>query len=430
MRIETESVLGGSIVSKLALILASLLLLVPMATAQDAGNPTIAILRFGDAMNIDISSTESGVLDVLEAFGYISADERATLAGRARLDGDNISIVWGDAAFDFANAALAVDAALDAGADVLVTLSTPMTQAAINITSDMDAPPAIIFAAVFDAAAAGIAESACEKPAHVAGTEASTPYEEVLPLLLVQDPDLQVIGTIFNPAEASSVAGAEAIVAAGENLGLSVEQTSVTGMADLRAATQSLVNKGAAIILLPVDQTTLGGLPAILAVANEYGIPIFHANMQALNVGATVTAGYNLLFEQGIRAGRILVGHLNGDIDIANTAIYSGTSMGVGVNLDSAAEQGVEISADLLDMAGRSIEDGAQLLSQAEAVARVEATGLSLDDMPRVKQYVESGFPPGGGLPSDISQLIVRIIAHPAGMAFQQEFLAGLACAE
>ena len=199
----------------------------------------------------------------------------------------------------------------------------------------------------------------------------------MLPLLLVQDPDLQVIGTIFNPAEASSVAGAEAIVAAGEGLGLSVEQTSVTGMADLRAATQSLVNKGVAIILLPVDQTTLGGLPAILAVANEYGIPIFHANMQALSVGATVTAGYNLLFEQGIRAGRILVGHLNGDIDIANTAIFSETSIGVGVNLDSAADQGVEISADLMDLAGRTIEDGARQMSQAEAIARIESTGMS-----------------------------------------------------
>ena len=406
------------------------LLLAPAALAQDGGNPTVAILRFGDAGGADISSTETGVLDMLEAYEYISADERAELAGRAGLEGDNINIVWGDAAFEFTNAALAVDSALDQGADVLVTLSTPMTQAAINATGDMDDPPVIIFAAVFDAAAAGIAESACEKPAHVGGAEASTPYEEVLPLLLIQDPDLEVIGTIFNPAEASSVAGADAIVAAGEALGLTVEQASVTGMADLRAATQSLINKGAAIILLPVDQTTLGGLPAILAVANEYGIPIFHANMQALSVGATVTAGYNLLFEQGIRAGRILVGHLNGDIDIANTAIYSQSSMGVGVNLDTAADQGVEISADLMDMAGRTIEDDALLLSRAEAVARVEATGLSMDNMPRVKQAVESGFPEGGGLPGNTSQLIVRVLSHPAAKAFQQEFLAGLACPE
>ena len=411
-------------------LFAMMLLLAPAALAQDGGNPTVAILRFGDAGGVDISSTETGVLDMLEAYGYISEDERAELAGRAGLEGDNINIVWGDAAFEFTNAALAVESALDQGADVLVTLSTPMTQAAINATSDMEDPPAIIFAAVFDAAAAGIAESACEKPAHVGGAEASTPYEEVLPLLLLQDPDLEVIGTIFNPAEASSVAGADAIVAAGEALGLTVEQASVTGMADLRAATQSLINKGAAIILLPVDQTTLGGLPAILAVANDYGIPIFHANMQALSVGATVTAGYNLLFEQGIRAGRILVGHLNGDIDIANTAIYSQSSMGVGVNLDSAADQGVEISADLMDMAGRTIEDDALLLSQAEAVARVEATGLSLDNMPRVKQAVESGFPPEGGLPDNTSRLIVRVLVHPAAKEFQQEFLAGLACPE
>lgn len=415
----------------IAVSLLFFLLAAPIASAQDMDNPTIAILRFGDANGADFSTSETGVLDVLEAFGKISADERAELAGRASLEGEYISIVWGDAGFEFTNAALAVEKALDQGADALVTLSTPMTQAALNATGDMDDPPVIVFAAVFNAAAAGIAESACEKPAHVTGVEAKTPYEEVLPLLLVQDPDLQIIGTIFNPAEASSVAGADAIVDAGEALGLTVEQASVTGAADLRAATQGLINKDVAIILLPVDETTLGGLPAILAVANEYGVPIFHSNMQALSVGATVGAGYELFFEQGIRAGRILVGYLNGDIDIANTAIFSETSMGVGVNLDSAAEQGVEIAADLMDMAGRIVEDGARFVSEAEVVARLEATGLSLEDMPRVKQYVERGLSlPDSGLPGEISQIIVRILASPAGSEFQQEFLAGLACAE
>ncbi len=106
----------------IAFILLFVLLLAPLATAQDNDNPTVAILRFGNAVGEDISSTESGVLDMLEAYEYISAEERAELAGRAPLEGDNISIVWGDAAFEFANAAPVVDNALDQGADALVTL--------------------------------------------------------------------------------------------------------------------------------------------------------------------------------------------------------------------------------------------------------------------------------------------------------------------
>ena len=183
-------------------------------------------------------------------------------------------------------------------------LSTPMTQAAINATSDMDIPPAIIFAAVFNAAAAGIAESACEKPAHVAGAEASTPYEEVLPLLLVQDPDLQTIGTIFNPAEASSVAGAEAIVAAGENLGLNVEQTSVTGMADLRAATQSLANKGRGHHLAAGRSDDAGRFACHLGGRQR----IWHPHLPCQYAGAELWAprsppATSCLHEQGIRAG-------------------------------------------------------------------------------------------------------------------------------
>ena len=54
----------------------------------------------------------------------------------------------------------------------------------------------------------------------------------------------------------------------------------------------------------------------------------------------------------------MLVAHLNGDIDIAATAINLSTSTGVGVNVDAAAAQEVEIVDELMEQAYMVMVEG------------------------------------------------------------------------
>ena len=176
-------------------ILFLLVLALPLASAglaQDADKPTVAILRFGPHVSYDL--VDDGFLSALMAGGMISEAEFEILSEGADLDGENIRIVWNDAGYDHANTTIMVEAALDEGADVLVAYSTPVTQAATLITSEMDEPAPLIFTSVYDPFEAGIARSSCVKPPNVAGVQLFTPYEEIVPLLLLQDPDIQVIG--------------------------------------------------------------------------------------------------------------------------------------------------------------------------------------------------------------------------------------------
>ena len=62
-------------------------------------NPTIAILRFGPLPNNDI--TEGAILDVMESYGFISAEENRIFEARRDYEGEHITIYWGDAGFDF-----------------------------------------------------------------------------------------------------------------------------------------------------------------------------------------------------------------------------------------------------------------------------------------------------------------------------------------
>ena len=75
-----EFALGASAARRraLALALVSLSLLLPMVgLADDHAAPTLAFLRFGQSPSFAL--TDMAVLDMLEVYGYIDAEERATL---------------------------------------------------------------------------------------------------------------------------------------------------------------------------------------------------------------------------------------------------------------------------------------------------------------------------------------------------------------
>ena len=343
-------------------LLAFTLLSGAAATTND--RPTLAILRFvgpSDALTI----TEETVLNALQSYGFISADEREALNERSDLHGENLNIIWGDAGAELMRANLMIENALDQGADVLLTLTTPVTRAAVNATLDMDRPPAIIFASVYSPVEAGIAESPCVKPAHVTGVFLDPPYERIIELIPMLDPNISTIGTVFYSTEISGNTGAKSIAAHGQAAGLEVFHAPVNAFSDLRHAIVGLFNRGIDALVLPVDSVTARGLPTISRLAATQGIPLLYGNAEAVFEGATLGMGSYRHADQGLNVGRILSGYLAGDLDIATTGISAITGRTLALNLDVAAAQSVEISDELRAMADIVIEDNQAVVSTA-----------------------------------------------------------------
>ena len=86
-------------------------------------------------------------------------------------------------------------------------------------------------------------------------------------------------------------------------------------------------------------------------VANDHGIPVFGPTPNQVYRGAVVGAGFNNWYGEGLAIARMLIGHLNGTIDIGTIGISSIPSLTVAVNLDAEAEAGIELSDELLAMA-------------------------------------------------------------------------------
>ena len=349
-------------------------LFAPFQIAAQDETPTIGILRFGPASPNSV--TEGAILDVLESYGYISAAENRLLESRLDLDGEKLSIHWGDANFDLPSLSLILDAMFDLDVDVIVSGGNLASLAAVNATSAMEEPTPVLFAYVNAPYGTGIADSPCIKPAHVTGSRATLSYDYVMAALQLQDPDIALVGTIFSSNEATGAYGAERIAAVGAEMGIAVESAGAVTLSDLRPAAYGLVEKGVEAIILPQDTLATQGLPIVTAIANEAGVPVFHPSFSSIALGATIGAGASPQYAQGVNVGIMLAAFLNGELDINRTGIVSSGELAIGVNLDSAEEQGVEISEAVLDEAAAVFRGGRPTKLAPEILASIAKRGV------------------------------------------------------
>lgn len=370
-------VVSRAFLKSLALLPALLIMLLTAlpASAND-DNPTLAFLRFGASPTFAL--TDAAVMDMLEAYGYINADERVTLENGDDLHGENINILIRDAGFDFPTANLMVEDALDEGADIMLTVSTQVGMLAVGAMSDMDDPPALIFAIVTDPHGAGLASATCIKPANVTGTLMHIDYEEYASLAYKQDPDFQTIGLLASADDPATPYYVATIEHTGEQLGFTVEVATVVTAADYALATEALVDKDVDIITLPPRTGSSGGISSIVDAA--IGVPVFSPLVSDVIHGVTIAAGFEGWYREGVQAGRMLVAYLEGRLDIAATGVASTPSFAVAVNLDSADAQGVVFTDALMAEVDYIIEGGVGQGAAIEIPGELSLSEMTLDE--------------------------------------------------
>ena len=347
---------------------------IPTSLAQN-DKPTVAFLKWGDSRNVALA--EKAILDMLQAYNIINDEERALLNDERSIEGENINIVYGDALFDRTEANVIIERAIDKGADVLVTFTTQMTQIAYFAIREFIDPPKLIFTVTSGPYITGVADSSCVKPDFVTGTVPVTNYEDIVPLLLMQDPDMKVVGAIYSPQQRASEVGVARITAIGQSLGLTVEAESIIVTPDLYQAVDDLANRGAEAIIIPIF--TFQGFQLLLSLSYDYGLPVVFSAPQNAYRGGTIGGGFFGLYKQGAIAANMLIAYLNGDIDIAKTAIYESDDFAFAVNLDAADLQDVEISQALLDGAAYIVENGE---TEQGVSAQYPEVVITLPEMP------------------------------------------------
>lgn len=233
--------------------------------------------------------------------------------------------------------------------DVIVTISTPSTQAVVSATKDIP----IVFAAVSDPVASRIVPRMKQPGGNVTGVSDRPPIAQQLSFMREVIPSIKKIGVIYNSGEANSVANLNTMKEVAEARGFEIVESVATRSADVQMAARSLVGKVDAIYL-PPDNTVISAAESAISVAYSEKLPIFSGDPATVERGALGTTGFSY-FDIGQEAGAMVVKILNGANPGTIDAIDP-TKTTIIVNKTAARKIGVSFPDAILAAASKIVE--------------------------------------------------------------------------
>ena len=246
---------------------------------------------------------------------------------------------------DMATLSLMVDAAVTSGADLLVTLSTPTLQAALNRGRELP----IVFTLVANPFVAGAGQSDREHLPNVTGVYAMGAYEEVIAALRECLSTAKVVGTLFVPAEVNTVFHKDMVTRAAAEVGLEVIAVPVTTPTEVSDAATALCSRKIDAVCQVAGNLLSSSFVSISHAARRLGLPIFAFLSGQANQGAAVTVARDF-GDAGKQAGRLAVRVMRGESpgSIPFEPIRSTRTI---INLPAARDVGLYIPPSLLKRA-------------------------------------------------------------------------------
>jgi ABC-type uncharacterized transport system substrate-binding protein len=277
---------------------AAVLLASDLGSRRGAGKPAkerlwnVDLLAYIDV--VDVEDAERGI--------------RAGLHEAGLREGEDFRFTVRNAQGDMATLSALVDAAVTDRADLVMTLSTPTLQAALQRASRLP----IVFTFVADAVAAGAGTSNEEHLPNVTGVPTVSAYPELVAITLECLPDTRRIGTLFVPAEANSAVNRERLTQEAAKRGIEVVALPVNTIGELPDAADALASHPIDAIVQIGTNLTTAGFASIARSARRERVPLFGALTSDADNGAAVVVARDY-YDGGLRAGHLAARVLRGE---------------------------------------------------------------------------------------------------------------------
>jgi len=328
---------GAEILMK-RLVLAALMLTgaVTGAVAADAVKTDavkkVSIVTMSDTPQL--VEVRDGVLEGLKNHGYA--------------EGRNVSIDFKSAQGNFATAQQIVRQFIGDRPDVIVTITTPASQAAAAATRDIP----IVFTTVTDPLKARLVPSLRHPGGNATGISDLVPAERQLDLVKAILPDLKTLGLLYDPSLPNAQSTVESIKAIAPSMGFTTTEAPAMGLNNVASAGRSLVGRVDAIFV-PNDTTVYAVFEAVVKICQDAKVPLFSAERRSVERGAIGTVGFDFR-EMGVRTAdvvdKVLTGTRPGDIDVELMDEVP-NALGLYVNKGAAEKMGVTIPSEIMNNA-------------------------------------------------------------------------------
>lgn len=222
--------------------------------------------------------------------------------------GKKVKIEYQSAQGDFGTAQLIAKSYVNSKKDVIVAISTPSAQAALNATKQIP----IVYTAVTDPKIAGLSGK------NITGTTDMSPLEEQLNLLKYLLPKAKKVGFLYNPSEQNSVSLLKQFTILAKERQLQVIEKGVNTVNDMNLALNSLLGQ-VDVLYIPTDNLVTSSESLLIQRANRKNVPVIASVESSVKKGAlaTVSIDYEKLgYQTGERILEILKGKSPNQIQV------------------------------------------------------------------------------------------------------------------
>lgn len=272
--------------------------------------------------------------------GFLSALEEADLH-----DGVNIRLVIRNGMGSIPEVHRIAQEFVSSKVDLIVPLSTPCLQAALQSSSEIP----IVFSSIANPFLAGAGRSVDDHLPNVTGVSSQGPIKKGLAFIKQVLPQTKRIGTLWTPSELNSKFYLDLAREGAKELDFEVVDVPINNKSEILLAAQVLMNKKIEVIYQISDNTINASFEAVSRVADENGIPLFGGALFSTNLGACAALGWDF-FDMGYKAGKIAIRIKNGEKP-QDIPIEYMTDVMLYLNLNAAEKQGVVFSEDVLKQA-------------------------------------------------------------------------------
>jgi putative ABC transport system substrate-binding protein len=278
------------------------------------------------------------------------------LADNGFQDGQNIKFDMQNAQANLPTATTIAQRFRDQNVDLVIAVGTQPLQAALNVFKDTSTP--IVFNTVTDpyAAAKDVVKTPTDKPANVTGVQALPPVKDALQLAKKVEPSAKRFGIVWTPAEANSEVATRLAREASKDLGIDLQEATVTSADEVLSGAQSLVARNVDVFFISTDSTVVSALESVVKVANESRKPLIANDPASAPRGAVAALGIDYA-DQGYESGQMAARILKREASARDIAIEQSKKGLLAVNTKAAELQGVTLPADILSQAAQKFDD-------------------------------------------------------------------------
>ena len=241
---------------------------------------------------------------------------KAGLASEGFEQGAGVDYVYKDSNFDPSLVAQVLTALEASQPDLLLTVTTPITQASRRVIRNKALP--IVFAPVTDPVDAGLVESWDSGSERFVGASNLQDMDTVISKSKLILGEVTTMGLLFNPGDANDRVNVKYAEAAANRAGIELRAVSVETVNDIPSRVEAL--KGVDFIYLIPSSMLQPSVAVVAASAKRNRIPVINASPGGVKEGhvlAAVSVSWrDVGYQAGLLAGKILNGARPSDLPI------------------------------------------------------------------------------------------------------------------